>query len=74
MRKLVPRQPTVLTLRQNEYNKMMHSEEAIIEGCLKHKRKAQKKLFNQYYGLMMGICMRYSSTKNEAEEILLKGF
>ncbi|MCB0821851.1 MAG: RNA polymerase sigma factor [Bacteroidales bacterium] len=67
-------QPVAFTLRQNQYNKMMYSEEAIIEGCLKHKHKAQKMLFNQYFGLMMGICLRYSASKSEAEEILLKGF
>ncbi len=74
MNKTIFGQPNTLTLRQNDYSEMIHSEEAIIEGCLKHKHKAQKQLFNQYYGLMMGICLRYSSTTTDAEEILLKGF
>ncbi len=74
MNKLISRQPGLLLLRQKDYNKMIHSEEAIIEGCLKHKRKAQKLLYDKYFSLMMGICLRYSSSKTDAEDILLRGF
>jgi RNA polymerase sigma-70 factor (ECF subfamily) len=53
---------------------MQLSDEEIIEGCLKHKRKAQKALFEKYHPLMMGICMRYAKSRPEAEDILLMGF
>ena len=74
MDKILIRQPKLTILRQNDYSEMIHSEEAIIEGCLNHKHKAQKLLYNKYYGLMMGICMRYCSNTADAEDILLKGF
>ena len=53
---------------------MQLSDEEIIKGCLKHKRKAQKALFEKYHPLMMGICMRYAKSRPEAEDILLIGF
>jgi len=74
MNKSIARQPELLILRQKDYSKMIHSEEAIIEGCLKHKRKAQKLLYDKYFSLMMGICLRYSSNTADAEDILLRGF
>lgn len=53
---------------------MYSTEEQIINGCLKRKRKAQKVLFERYHASLMGICMRYSKSKAEAEDILLMGF
>jgi len=53
---------------------MYTTEDEIINGCLKRKRKAQKALFEKYHASLMGICMRYSKSKSEAEDILLMGF
>lgn len=52
----------------------MNTEQEIILGCLKRKRKAQKILFERYHASLMGICMRYAKNKSEAEDILLMGF
>jgi RNA polymerase sigma factor (sigma-70 family) len=52
----------------------MITEQEIINGCLKRKRKAQKILFERYHASLMGICMRYAKNKSEAEDILLMGF
>jgi RNA polymerase sigma factor (sigma-70 family) len=52
----------------------MITEQEIINGCLKRKRKAQKILFERYHATLMGICMRYAKNKSEAEDILLMGF
>lgn len=46
----------------------------IIAGCLKNKRRSQEKLFQLYYGKMLGVCMRYSRDRDSAEEVLQEGF
>lgn len=53
---------------------MYSTEKEIIDGCLKRKRRAQKILFEKYHASLMGICMRYSKSKSEAEDVLLMGF
>lgn len=53
---------------------MYNSEEEIIEGCIKNKRKAQKRLYEKYYRRMLGICLRYCSDTDEAEHVMLSGF
>lgn len=53
---------------------MFYSEEQIIEGCIRNKRKAQKTLYSNYYRRMLGICLRYCSSKDEAEDVMLDGF
>jgi len=49
-------------------------EEELIKGCIKNDRLAQQRLYQRYYGKMMGVCMRYSSHKEQATEILNLGF
>ena len=46
----------------------------IIEGCAKHDRNAQKKLYDKYSRFLLGICMRYADDKAEAEDILQDSF
>lgn len=53
---------------------MINSEEDIIEGCLKKRRKSQKQLYNKYYNKMLGVCLRYCKNRNEAEDMVLDGF
>ncbi len=48
--------------------------EHIIAGCIKANRDSQKQLYKLYYSLSMGICMRYSNTPLEAEEIVNDSF
>ena len=52
----------------------MMSDQKIIEGCAKHDRKAQQELYDKYARLLLGICLRYSSDKAEAEDILQESF
>jgi len=47
---------------------------ALINGCLKGNRDAQKLLYEQFYGYAMSICLRYAPGKEEAREILNDGF
>ena len=46
----------------------------IIEGCIKHNRKSQQELYDRYSRVLMGICLRYSKSTDEAEDILQESF
>lgn len=46
----------------------------LIQGCRKGDREAQHKLYDFFHGKMMGICMRYTSCRDEAAVILNSGF
>jgi len=52
----------------------MQDLEKIIEGCQKGQRSFQKLLYDRYSPVLMGICMRYAHTSDEAEDILQEGF
>lgn len=52
----------------------MLSEEEIIEGCKKGQREAQEELYKRYAGKMMGVCIRYFTHREEAEDALQEGF
>jgi RNA polymerase sigma-70 factor (ECF subfamily) len=46
----------------------------IVDGCIRGKRAYQKKLFEMFYGKMMGICYRYAKDKDEAQDMVQNGF
>lgn len=48
--------------------------EKLIKGCKEQDRASQKELYKSFYGYAMGICMRYSDSKEEAQEIMNDGF
>ena len=48
--------------------------EKIVEGCKRNNRKFQKQLYDIYSPVLLGICVRYSQGKPEAEDILQEGF
>ena len=50
------------------------SEIKIIEDCITGKRRAQSKLYKKYANTLLGICLRYSRNKSEAEDVLQEGF
>ena len=50
------------------------TEAKLIAGCLAEERWAQKQLYEQHYGKMMGICLRYSNNSEDAKDILNEGF
>ena len=50
------------------------TEDDIIAGCKEGKRSSQNELFNRYSGAMLGIAMRYSNNKTEAEDALQEAF
>jgi RNA polymerase sigma factor (sigma-70 family) len=46
----------------------------LIVGCLDGSRRHQKALYDRYAPYMMGVCMRYASSEEEAEDLLQDGF
>jgi len=46
------------------------TEKELIRRCKKKNAKAQKLLYKQFHGSLLGICMRYGKSKAEAEDIL----
>ncbi len=51
----------------------MLDENEIIEGCCRNDRKAQKALYERYASILLGVCIRYSGRRDEAEDILQDG-
>ena len=52
----------------------MLSEQELIEGCRKGNRAFQKALYDGYCRKMLVVCLRYSKTTAEAEDILQEAF
>jgi RNA polymerase sigma factor (sigma-70 family) len=58
---------------QNDHN-LTDNLQVIIRGCLTGERASQGKLYELYASKMMGVCMWYTHTREEAEEVLQDGF
>lgn len=52
----------------------MISDQQLIELCAKHDRKAQQELYDKYSRLLLGVCLRYSADRAEAEDVLQDSF
>ena len=50
------------------------TDQELIQGCKKGKRKAQEALYQKYAHKMMGVCRRYSQNYTEAEDVFQEGF
>ena len=50
------------------------SEKELVRNCVKGNLAAQKQLYIDYAPKMMGICMRYASCTEEAEDMLQEAF
>ncbi len=46
----------------------------LIAGCRQNDRQAQEKLYKQFYGPMISICLRYTKNQDDAIEVLHNGF
>ncbi|MBK8043036.1 MAG: RNA polymerase sigma factor [Haliscomenobacter sp.] len=51
-----------------------YSEKELVEQCAKNKRQAQEALYRRFFPAMLRMCLRYSSDKDIALEILNAGF
>lgn len=45
-----------------------------MDSCRRGNRNSQDRLYKLFYGYAMGICLRYSRTRDEAIEIVNDGF
>lgn len=52
----------------------MKRDQELIKLCAKHDRKAQQELYDRYSHLLLGVCLRYSADRAEAEDILQDSF
>ncbi|HLG36224.1 MAG TPA: sigma-70 family RNA polymerase sigma factor [Bacteroidia bacterium] len=50
------------------------ADDEIIRSCISGDARAQKFLFDTYSRRMMGLCMRYASGREEAEDMLQEGW
>lgn len=53
---------------------LQHEEKDFISACINKERWAQKKLYEDHYSKMMGVCLRYSNNREDALDILHEGF
>ncbi len=51
-----------------------YTEQEIIKGCRRGKRRFQELLYRLYFGFGMSVCLRYSYNREDAIEILNDGF
>ncbi|MDD2344844.1 MAG: sigma-70 family RNA polymerase sigma factor [Bacteroidales bacterium] len=50
------------------------TDEELVRGCVEGKSKFQQALYTKFAPVMKGVCIRYSDTVEEAEDILQDGF
>jgi len=48
--------------------------EDIIKGCKNNDRKAQERLYKNFYRAMIALCLRYTKNETDAVEVLNTGF
>lgn len=52
----------------------MLNELDLIEQCKANSPRAQKMLYDRYSAVLFGICLRYATDYNEAEDVLQEAF
>lgn len=50
------------------------AEHNLVAALIRQERWAQQQLYEQYYGKMMGVCLRYAGSRDEALDLLHEGF
>ena len=53
---------------------MKIDDEQLVKKCLEKDPLAQKQLFDSFSRKMMGVCLRYSQSQEEAQDVLQMGF
>jgi RNA polymerase sigma factor (sigma-70 family) len=49
-------------------------EQDFIAALSRQERWAQQRLYEEHYGKMMGVCLRYAGSRDEALDLLHEGF
>lgn len=50
------------------------TEVELIQACIENNQRAQKRLFDEFSPRLMGVCLRYASGRDEANDMLQDGF
>ncbi len=50
------------------------TDEQIVKGCIEKNAIAQKHLYEKFVRKMMGLCLRYCDSSEEAEDVVKMGF
>jgi RNA polymerase sigma factor (sigma-70 family) len=50
------------------------TEEQLVSGCIKAEPAAQEQLYKRFSRKMFGVCLRYTSSREEAEDLLQEAF
>lgn len=53
---------------------LKHSEESLIRACQKGEKWAQRKIYEDFFPIMMPVCLRYAVDEHEASDIVHEGF
>lgn len=51
-----------------------HSEQELINGCIRNSRKFQEELYLRFFDKMFGICFRHTADEETAMSIMNDGF
>ena len=54
--------------------KKSKKEDQLISACLKQDLQAQKALYEGFASTMLFVCLRYVQNRQEAEDLMIKGF
>lgn len=54
--------------------KLEAEEREFIRACVARERWAQRNLYEDYYGVLMGVCLRYTNNSDDAMDVLHDGF
>ena len=49
-------------------------DSTLVKECIKGNAKAQRLLFDKFSQKMLGVCLRYTKSQDEAEDALQEGF
>lgn len=50
------------------------AERDFVEALTRQERWAQQQVYEEYYGRMMGVCLRYAGSRDEALDLLHEAF
>lgn len=53
---------------------MKPNVEELVRGCQRHNPEAQRQLYEEFASMMLGVCSRYTSSRQEAQDLLHDGF
>jgi RNA polymerase sigma factor (sigma-70 family) len=50
------------------------TDDQLLQGCIEKDLSAQKHLYDRFAKKMMGVCLRYATSREEAQDLLQDGF